>query len=459
MSKQIINIGSVANDGTGDNLRVAAQKINSNFTEVYDNSQAAFNRANTVSDGLSNLQVDVDLAWNTANSALSGGGNANTGNVTFDGVTIQGEFSNLNISPDSDFTSNNQYFRFRGGDDGRHLHFDTSDNNEFDLMIGDDSKFVQIHHEGNVYIQSINTETYTSQTWVFDKDSFLTTPSNLSIGNIQGPVLGTQIYQNSNAYLIMAAAGLEGVSQFGWAEDAGIVGNAAVIAFNTEFAGGASIVVGNPSTEINNWNFTKEGVLKVPSGKSVNFGQNLDTLGPPGINGGNNRITLWDFEGTGTGFNYSIGAEPNHIWFSMDVDNQTGGFKFYSRNNEVFKVRDDGALLFADSTVQTTAGAVPGFKDVILVDANLHNAANTDEIILCDPNAAGSNITVNLSDALPDGKIYTIKNINPGGYSVNVFTSSIEDPVSKSLVSEVVMANTGEVYTWISYSGVYRHIG
>ena len=36
MAKQVINSGTIANDGTGDTLRVAANKINSNFTEVYD---------------------------------------------------------------------------------------------------------------------------------------------------------------------------------------------------------------------------------------------------------------------------------------------------------------------------------------------------------------------------------------------------------------------------------------
>ena len=35
MAKKIINIGNSANDGTGDNLRVAGNKINENFTELY----------------------------------------------------------------------------------------------------------------------------------------------------------------------------------------------------------------------------------------------------------------------------------------------------------------------------------------------------------------------------------------------------------------------------------------
>lgn len=35
MAKQTVNIGTVANDGTGDNLRDAFDKVNDNFNEVY----------------------------------------------------------------------------------------------------------------------------------------------------------------------------------------------------------------------------------------------------------------------------------------------------------------------------------------------------------------------------------------------------------------------------------------
>lgn len=35
MSKQITNIGAIANDGTGDNLRVGMDKVNDNFNEIY----------------------------------------------------------------------------------------------------------------------------------------------------------------------------------------------------------------------------------------------------------------------------------------------------------------------------------------------------------------------------------------------------------------------------------------
>ena len=35
MTRQNINIGSAANDGTGDTLRSAGTKINQNFQEIY----------------------------------------------------------------------------------------------------------------------------------------------------------------------------------------------------------------------------------------------------------------------------------------------------------------------------------------------------------------------------------------------------------------------------------------
>jgi hypothetical protein len=43
MTKQTIDIGASANDGTGDTLRSGATKINENFTELYDAVEVSFN--------------------------------------------------------------------------------------------------------------------------------------------------------------------------------------------------------------------------------------------------------------------------------------------------------------------------------------------------------------------------------------------------------------------------------
>jgi len=39
MTQQIIDVGTVANDGTGDSLRTAFIKTNDNFTELYNQVQ------------------------------------------------------------------------------------------------------------------------------------------------------------------------------------------------------------------------------------------------------------------------------------------------------------------------------------------------------------------------------------------------------------------------------------
>lgn len=35
MTQQVINVGTAVNDGTGDPLRTAIQKVNANFTDLY----------------------------------------------------------------------------------------------------------------------------------------------------------------------------------------------------------------------------------------------------------------------------------------------------------------------------------------------------------------------------------------------------------------------------------------
>ena len=89
MSQANINIGTVANDGTGDPIRTAMTKINSNFGEVY--SAFAFNTstnnvtaANTVTVGNSlyvTSSVNVGTYFTVNSTAAS-----KTVNATFTGA-------------------------------------------------------------------------------------------------------------------------------------------------------------------------------------------------------------------------------------------------------------------------------------------------------------------------------------------------------------------------------------
>ena len=68
MAQQTINIGSSANDGTGDPLRTAFDKINDNFTELYGSTAEA---NDLVEDSTPQLGGDLDVNGRRITSARS----------------------------------------------------------------------------------------------------------------------------------------------------------------------------------------------------------------------------------------------------------------------------------------------------------------------------------------------------------------------------------------------------
>jgi len=86
MAKQTINIGSTANDGTGDPLRTAFDKINDNFTELY----GLDNDINTLDANLNvnNFAITTGVTNGDITVTPNGTGNINLGSVTINGSTI-----------------------------------------------------------------------------------------------------------------------------------------------------------------------------------------------------------------------------------------------------------------------------------------------------------------------------------------------------------------------------------
>ena len=106
MAKQIINIGSAANDGTGDTLRDGADKINDNINELYtllgDGSTLSISGDVTMSAGAVTIANDVvsfekvDAEFTTS-SALTAGA---TVNVDFDAAQV------FTLTPNANTTFN-----------------------------------------------------------------------------------------------------------------------------------------------------------------------------------------------------------------------------------------------------------------------------------------------------------------------------------------------------------------
>lgn len=72
MVKQIINTGSIANDGTGDSLRTAGTKINENFSEVYTYIKLTDEEINF--DSLpTNTSIDETVKLNVLSGAIDDG--------------------------------------------------------------------------------------------------------------------------------------------------------------------------------------------------------------------------------------------------------------------------------------------------------------------------------------------------------------------------------------------------
>ena len=59
MAQQLINIGSAADDGTGDTGRVAFDKVNDNFTELYGFAQVNYTAITTATYAITDAELVV----------------------------------------------------------------------------------------------------------------------------------------------------------------------------------------------------------------------------------------------------------------------------------------------------------------------------------------------------------------------------------------------------------------
>jgi len=80
MTQQTLNIGSNANDGTGDTLRVAMQKVNENFTEVYSAPGITVDSLSFSGNEITATRSNDDIVFQPAGS----------GGVTFPAIRING---------------------------------------------------------------------------------------------------------------------------------------------------------------------------------------------------------------------------------------------------------------------------------------------------------------------------------------------------------------------------------
>ena len=93
MARQAINIGSSANDGTGDPLRTAFDKINDNFIELYGTD----NDINTLDANLNvnNFQITTGVTNGDITVTPNGTGSIKLGSFKFNGTTLSSDDSTI----------------------------------------------------------------------------------------------------------------------------------------------------------------------------------------------------------------------------------------------------------------------------------------------------------------------------------------------------------------------------
>ena len=94
MAKQVINIGTAANDGTGDPLRDAFDKVNDNFTELYNDDAGdvgSITGGTGITASASTGDVTLSVSDNGITHALLEDRYTETGSITtYQGTGVSG---------------------------------------------------------------------------------------------------------------------------------------------------------------------------------------------------------------------------------------------------------------------------------------------------------------------------------------------------------------------------------
>jgi hypothetical protein len=161
---------------------IAGGNISANGNISGGNISATGNITANNLGNISSINIDgsnTNVLYGNGVFAAVAGGNANTGNVTFDDNIVIGtgdEFGGdgLFLAPGNGSIANSavQYLRVRGGDFPTHIHLDTGNNQYYDQYFGADGRYVKLEANGNVVI---NADDYlgNSATWTLTIDGNL----------------------------------------------------------------------------------------------------------------------------------------------------------------------------------------------------------------------------------------------------------------------------------------------
>ena len=183
MTIQTINIGNIANDGTGDDLREAFAKVNSNFSELDTKLSIAEGSEGEnlgIGEGIFAQKSDNTLQFRSivagSNISLSGGGNSLT-------ITGDAALKQLIVVSDSGsvvIPAGNQTIRIQGG------------NNTLTRVTSEDV-FIDVQGDGLVELDTSPTLGGSLDANAFNITQANTISATSFIGNVTGLVNGIDV--------------------------------------------------------------------------------------------------------------------------------------------------------------------------------------------------------------------------------------------------------------------------
>ena len=204
----------------------------------------------------------------------------------------------------------------------------------------------------------------------------------------------------------------------------------------------------------------------------------LLVVNDPGGAPSTNKITTQNFANAITSMlGYATTVTPGAIKVGNNLTVNATGFLNLSGSQALPESgRSEGYLLAWDQVSNSIIWqAFPGVYDYTLVNnTTTYNVIEHDGIIFADPNAVSQNIKIILPDnaSTPPavvGKVYSIKNLNPGDgpYVVTVTTYSgeefgsnyIEEPTTGEFSVSYDIDKKGDEHEWIFDGSVWRHKG
>ena len=390
-------------------------------------------------DNTGNLTLPTGGNIYYANGTIygSGGGGANTGNVTFDNINIIGT-GNLNLQPDPANSGSYLDIFLSSGPD-IHIVASASAN----LILGkDDQSNVMTSWDGNVYIQSWDNNTNTQGgVWTFGGDGNFTITSggtiksgNLSIASSNGIGTISSIIED-NGLLNIFGSGNGACVAIGWQSDySNGAGDTAQIYFNPAGNGGNIIVTtGNTSNTLYDWNFDNTGNLTLPGGGTI-YGNPYTPSGAPG-----NTITLQP-AGSGTITDqrlliYPTAGDGDHI--HMVTGNLYQTELFLGSDNFFAKLANTGNFVVqTNDNISNVATYTFGYDGNFNLPGNLTINGLT--------NVFGSNVAlVQPNDDIP--LVLLASNSNSSVSSVWIENSS-----------DVANSNISAIYTPFAGTGAVR---